>query len=283
MTGTRDRQNLLDGPHDAATTTLTFTYEPDFGPGDILAIDLELMYVWTVPDGSNTATVLRGYRGSTVVTHANGALVTVSPVISDFAIFRALNAELASLSSSVNGLFAVDTVSVTWNSAVVGYDLTGVTDLIDVLAVYWDEVGPEKVWPEVHHWELRRNMDTGDFASGLQILIPEGQPGNDIRVVYKKPFTPLTSTSNDMQADVGLPATANDIPPLGVAYRLISSEEIQRNFSNSQGDTRRAAEVPAGAQLKSAQGMAALWKRRVDEEAARLSTAYPYKKRGLGY
>ena len=278
MSGARERQNTLNGAHDASTTTFTFTYAPQFGAGDVIAVDLELVRVMSDP-GATTATVHRGWGGSTAASHSADALITVSPAFSDFRIFQTLNAELSALSSPGNGLFQTDTVSVTFNSAVVGYDLTGVTDLIDVYRVYYDEVGPDKLWPEVSDYWIRRNADTTDFASGLQIVIPDAQPGNAVRVVYKKPFTALTSLSDDVQAVSGLPATANDIPPLGAAHRLATGAEIQRNLNNSQGDTRRAQEVPQGALARSSVGLMDVYRRRVGEEAARLSAAYPHRKR----
>lgn len=279
LSGVRDRQNSLAGSHDASQTEFTFTYDLNFAQGDVLSVDLELLYVWSTNTTAKTAEVQRGYGGSTAATHADLTVAVVSPTFSDFRVFNALNAEISALSSPSNGLFQMNTVSLTFNTATVGYDLTGVSDVIDIYKVYYDEVGPDKLWPEIKDWHFRRNASTTDFASGFQIVTTEGEPGNDVRVLYKAPFTALTAVSDDVQSVSGLPATANDIPPLGVAHRLATSTEIQRNLVNSQGDTRRAAEVPQGALARSTVGLLDVYRRRVNEERARLNAAYPKWKR----
>ena len=73
----------------------------------------------------------------------------------------------------------------------------------------------------------------------------------------------------------GLQPSATDLPPIGAAIRLMAGREIKRNFTESQGDTRRSTEVPPGAIAQSANGLARLRQTRIAAEAARLHALYP--------
>lgn len=277
--GAHDPVNTLNGSHNTSVTTFTFNYELGaIREGAYLSVDLEIVYV--VSASGSTATVIRAQRGTTAATHASGAVVTVNPKFSDFGILRELNNELADLSSPSNGLFKATPVTLTYNAAVQGYDLTSAAAVLDILTVHAETVGPAKAWPEITKYRLKRNFETGDFASTFAIVLYEsGQAGRDIRVTYSGPFTALAAVGDDVQSVAGLPATANDIPPLGAALRLLAVREAQRNFNESQPTTRRAEEVPPGAQFNSARGLIMLRQERIRDEASRLVKAYPQRRR----
>ena len=64
---------------------------------------------------------------------------------------------------------------------------------------------------------------------------------------------------------------------MGVQLRAMVGREIKRNFTESQGDTRRADEVGPGAIQASWRGLAALRAQRIEAEQARLSQQYPQR------
>jgi hypothetical protein len=277
----RDPLNKLSTSIDADDETLAFDFElGGIAAGSFVAIDLELFYIWQVSSApSRQVNVARAQRGSIATNHTAGAMVYVNPKFSKFAMFTAVNADLGDLSAPNNGLFAEGVVTLTYNPAIIGYDLAGVTDLIEVLEVKYDDTGPQKEWPIIRRWELRRDSATSDFSSGLALAIYEdAQPGRPIRVTYSKPFAPFVNLTDDLAVS-GLPATASDIPPLGAALRLQSMREGQRNFNESQGDSRRAAEVPVGAQLAGVRGPAGLRMSRIAAERSRLRKKWPYRRR----
>jgi len=280
--GAREAMNKLNGALTNSTTDASFLYELGMIQGGVyLGIDLEILYVWTVQNVSTKlVTVERGMLGSTAATHADGSVVTVNPKFSDFTILDTINGDLVDLSSPHNGLFKEATVTLTYSPAVMGYDLTGVTDLIDILEVKYDLVGPAREWPEIRRWELRRQSDTGDFASGLALVLYEAaQPGRDVRVTYAAPYGTFTALGQNIVTQTGLQATAFDIPPLGAAAQLQSFREGQRNFNEAQGDTRRAAEVPVGAQLAGVRGPDTQHRLRIMSERSRLRKRWPYRRR----
>lgn len=274
QSGSRPEYNQLAEALDAVETDVDLSWTlGGIQRGAVLSVDLELMYVYAV--GGITAVVKRGYLGSTPAIHATGAMVEVNPSFSDFQIFRALNSEIDSYSSPRHGLFRMRTVDLTFSAAKTGYDLTGVTDLIDVYDVRYSDYGSFYSWPRVGRWVLARNQATGDFASGFALFIEEGTaPGRTIRVQYKAAFAPLTTLATDLTT-TGLPATAYDIPPLGAAARLVAPREVPRSRIDAQPEPRRAAEVPPGTSRQAAGGLLALRNQRLAEESARLAAHYP--------
>src|SRR2546421_1536268 len=235
FTGAPEQLNKLSGSLTSSATTFNLTYSlGGIQAGTVVAIDLEEIFVWAVNSTSMSVTdCTRGYNGTTAAAHASAAIVTVQPKFSQFRIFQALNDELLDLSSPQNGLYQIKTVDITFNPTRYGYDLTGVSDLVDVAEVRFRTAGPEKTWPKIMSWSLERNMPStgtyGDFASGNALMIYRGAfPGLPIHVRYKAPFAALTGLTNDVTAVSGLPATAIDIPPLGAAIRLVLGREIHR-------------------------------------------------------
>jgi hypothetical protein len=274
FSGARPELNKCNEVLDATETDVDLLYAAGgIQRGAVLSIDLELMYVWAI--SGSVATVQRGYMGSVAATHSTGVLIEVNPRFSNFAIFRALNEEIASFSSPVNGLYQVKTVDLTYSAGRAGYDLTSVTDLIDILEVRWKGYTTGD-WPLIRSWTVTRDMATSEFASTKALLLYEGVgPGRTVRVRYKAPFAPLTALTSDVQTVSFLPATANDIPPLGAAARLVATREVKRAFTESQPEPRAAADVPPGANRNAAGGLLALRNQRLREESARLHQSWP--------
>lgn len=273
----RTPMNQLNAAIDATATTLTFTHDvSQIQAGAYLEIGLELVYVWTVDQGGKTATVQRGQAGSTAVAHTAGSVVTVNPPFPDFAILKAVNDDLLSLASPINGLYAVRSVDLTATANSSGYDLAGATDLLEILDIRHKHAGAPRTWSAVTNFELHRNTSADDFPSGLGLTLSEGvRPGQAIRVLYKASFDPLTTLADDVETVAGLPASMHDIPPLGAAMRLVAPREIRRNQIESQGDSRRAEEVPPGALGSALRGLAALRQIRISEEASSLAQRFP--------
>lgn len=272
--GGRPEMNRLTTTINSAALTLDVDFDPGgIVEGAMLAIDLELIYVWSV--SGDTATIQRAMLGTTPAAHTSGAIIYVNPRWSNFTIFTAINQELAALSAPTNGLFQMKIVDLTYNAARRGYDLTSVTDLIDVYDVRADFPGPARDWPRLHWNILARNQSTTDFPSGLALQLNQGgYPGRTIRVQYKAPFTPFAALTDNLTV-TGLAATAADIPPLGALARLVAPREIKRSITDSQPESRAATEVPPGTSRATAGGLLQLRQLRIREEAGRLNSQYP--------
>jgi len=245
--------------------------------GVIIEINEELMYVTSV-DGT-TVNVIRGYGGSTASTtgHAINSLVRVSPKFPTHRIIDAINHDLRDLSSPDSGLFQIKTTSFTYNAAIDGYDLAGLTseEVQSIYSVTYAQVGVEAREPEVISWKLRRNRDTASFSSGLAlVLYGTAWPGKKVTVSYKSPFTSITNGSTALST-VGLPTTAYDLQPLGAAMALMTTRPIRREFLDAEGTSRMATEVPPGAISASFRDLMGRRQARLRAESARLASMYP--------
>jgi hypothetical protein len=276
----RPELNRISGS-DVTSSQTTITLEFAMGGvarGAVLTVDLEQLLVWSV--AGQVATVQRAYAGTTAATHASGALVHVNDRAPANVILRELNNEIRSYSSPAHGLFKVASVDLVYNATRSGYDLTGVTDLIDVLAVEASDVlAGDRM--RLERYRVIRNQSTVDFPSGFVLYLYEAVTnGKAIRVSYKAAFTALAAVADDVLATSGLPESAHDIPPLGAAARLLAGRESRRNQTDAAPEPRQAADVPPGANTGSSRALLGLRNLRLREESARLHAMFPpYAKR----
>jgi len=275
FSGSREQINVLAANVSSNATSLQFTYDlKAINDGAIVEIDLEQFIVLSTDAATKTAVVIPAQYGTTTAAHTSGTMVTVNPKFSRFGLFTALNQELAALSSE--GLFQVKTVDLTFNPAIDGYDMTSVTNLLDIYSVSYAVPGPSKLWPRIKNYRLQRNASTTDFASGTALILYDGGfPGRTVRVLYRAPFTALTALTDDVATVAGLHVEAHDIPPLGAAAKLVAPRDVKRGVTEQQGDTRRADEVPPGTSMASARGLLQIRDRRVQQEVARLKRFFP--------
>ena len=217
--------------------------------------------VWTI-----------GY-GTTAAAHTADAVITVSPRFPRSQVLEAVNDEIRDLSSPLHGLFQVKTLNIDYNGSDTMINLTGVTDIIDLLGVSVRYMVDD--YPVARKVRLVRDVPTDDFASGFALRFDQGVFPGRLRVVYKAPYVTASTESSDINTTGGIQDTVTDIVALGAQIRLMSPREMKRNFTESQGDTRRAAEVPAGAVASSITNLQRLRRDRIQAEAARLMRSYP--------
>ena len=277
MSGYAENRNKLSTPYTKGGSTLNFTYPMDgIRPGATLSIGTNTFYVWTV--SGQQATISAGEDGSLDQDLPANSLVRVSPRFTDDAIVKALSADLNDLSSPSNGLFGIQTVDLTYNAIINGYDLGATAgDLVSIYEVKYLTPGPQMDNPRIHtsQYRLNRNAITSQFPSGMSLqLFEPAYPGYNVRVVYRSTFSMPTTLYANVSA-TGLLPSAYDLPPLGAAIRLMAGREVKRDFTESQGDTRRAGEVPAGAVAASSRQLQILRQQRITSEAAKLEALYP--------
>ncbi len=277
MSGYSEERNKLSVAYTTGATTLTFLYPlGGIRPGARLSIGLNTFYVWSV-DGQ-VATVSSAEDSSTDTNAAIGTIVRVNPRFTDDEIWKALTSDLSDLSSPSSGLFGIGTIDLTYNAIVNGYDLTSVaSDMISIYEVKYLTPGPQMDNPRIHTtgWRLNRNANTSQFASGISLqLFEPAYPGYNVRIVYRKYFSMPSSILSNVTS-TGLLDSALDLPPIGAAIRLMAGREIKRNFTEAQGDTRRAGEVGAGAIMQSSRNLQMLRQQRITAESGRLDALYP--------
>lgn len=286
MSSMREETNTLASGVGPGATALAINGSlGSIAPAAIVQVDYELFNVQSSASPQSIG-VVPGYLDSSTAAHAEGAVVTVNPRFPAVDIIKAANETLDQLSAPTNGLYQAQTVTVTYNPVLVGYDLTDANtgvpvdpaDFIDLIEVRVHEYGPFNKWPVVPLSQLQivRNADTGSFPSGIGLIfMGGGYPGRPIRVVYKAPYnSTLANPADDVQAVSGLHAQAHDILTLGAALRLMGFREFKRSFTESQSEPRKAQEVPVGSSLTAVKLVMQLFESRVDDERARLDRQY---------
>lgn len=276
-------RNALSGSVTNSATTWTFSHgTAGIAAGSLLACELEEVYVVNVDTAASSATVVRGQGGSAAAAHSAAAVVQVNPRASKWAILRAVNDELRSLSSPRKGLYKVANVEVTYNSSYRGYDLTGVSSMIgEPLSVLREPDDSSRHWMPIRHWRFESGLDAGDFPSTRAIFLGEGaHNGKAIRVKYRTDFTSLSaSLAANVETVSGIPTYALNALHYGTAIRILEERPAERSDIYAQGDSKRAEEVTVSDTLRAP---AALRERYDDELAsavARLTADNPVRLR----
>lgn len=274
LSGLVEERNKLATNLTSTTTSVTLSYDLEgIRKGSVIEVGSELMYVWEATTSSKTLTVDRGFNNTTATTHSLGDVVIVSPRFPRAQILEAINDELADLSSPAHGLFAIRNVDVSYNGNDSIINLPVSKQIIDILDVRLRYTSDD--YPVIRKTQLVRNLPTQDFPSTYGLKFNQGTRAGDLRVTYKAPFYSVASENDNLQNVAGIPASAEDILVIGAQIRLIAPREIRRNFTESQGDTRRPEEVPTGAINQSITNLLRLRRDRIMAEAAKLARQYP--------
>jgi hypothetical protein len=266
--------NLISSNAAAGATTIVCELDVSgITPGQILSSGLNVWYV----KGSNTNTnelyVIPGYDNSPQGAVTVGDMVTIKPRVTDWYLFNTINDEIKKLSSPMNGLYKIgswtENVSPTYQT----YEVpSGALDMTSLARVRYRWPGTPDVWSDIRTSSYRWIVSEGANKIQLLVNIPSG---TEIEFTYRAPFTEAASLADDPVEDCGLAETMLDIPPLGAAATLLKTTDSRRNQISSQGDPRRAGEVPASANLSSAAAMDRDYKMRVQDEYARLLQRLP--------
>jgi hypothetical protein len=149
-----------------------------------------------------------------------------------------------------------------------------VTEALDgEIVVPEDAIVVLDVWNTDSERSPAVNWRISDTPAGSQQL----GPATLGHVVFGCTFSEFSYTADMDVTETGLVSSAEDLPPMGAALRLLVGAEAQRNLVDSQGDTRRAAEVPASAITGALRNLAALRQQRLIAEAARFQQRYGIK------
>ena len=274
LSGTVEARNKLASTINSSATSVTMTYSLEaLRAGQVFEIDSEMFYIWEADVSTKTLTVQRGYNATTAASHTAGAMVTVSPRFPRSQVLESINDEIADLSSPMHGLFQVKTLNITYNGNDRMVNLVGATNVIDLLNVSVRYLTDD--YPLARKVKIVRDMPTDDFASGFALKFDQNVYPGRLRVVYKSAYGGVTDESTSLTTTCGIQDSVIDIVNIGTQLRLMAPREIKRNFTESQGDTRRAEEVGPGAITASVSNLRQLRRDRITAEAARLARAYP--------
>jgi hypothetical protein len=264
----------------ASPTSLSLGSTENVGKG-IVEIDEELLWIDTYDRIGNTATVApygRGYLGTTAATHTADTKVTISPTFPRFSIKRAINDTIRSLSGM---LFAADTTTIAYSSAVSTYRLpaTGSSlNIRNILSVAYESIGPSKEWIPIRSWRFDSNANSTAFSSEQTISIYDTiTSGRTIQVVYSKDPTPFTSNSEVFTTQTGLPESCRDLVITGSIYRLLTNLDPARAAMVSPQADEVDSKRPYGSSQSLTRQIYALYTQRLAEEVKSQQNKYPIR------
>jgi hypothetical protein len=273
--------NVLSANLTATGTSVSFTYELSaaIAPGAVLSIANEVMRVMAVDRVSRQATVIRGYEGSSSMSHSTGDEVTVNPRFTGLAIYETLIDELSSWGPDLYRVVA-RTESVADSQDVIDLPSSwrGIYGLIDVRRQWSDEDADS--WPRLTG-RLQRGVPgtwTGGPTSGsLFRMYPPVRAGS-VYLLAAAPYNiDAISWTSDLVDDIGMSASQLDVLDMGIKWRLLGDSEASRSARIAQDTPRRAEEVPPRAASDEATRLYPLYVRRKQEEVDRLRWQYPLR------
>ena len=271
----------------ASPTTLSLGSTENVGKG-IVEIDEELFWIDTYDRIGNTATVApygRGYLGTTAATHALDAKVTIAPTFPRFSIKRAINDTIKGLSGI---LFAADTTTITYSSAVSTYRLptTGTSlGIRNILSVAYESLGPSKEWIPIRSWRLDSNANSTAFTSEQTISIYDMiTSGRTIQIVYSKDPTSFAelatlalTNAQVFTTQTGLPESCRDLVITGSIYRLLANLDPARAAMVSAQADETDSKRPYGSSQSLTRQIYALYTQRLAEEVKSQQNKYPIR------
>ena len=244
----------------------------DAGQG-LIEIDDELMYVTGVDRPSATLTVApwgRGYAGTTAVSHAANARVTIMPSYPRAEIKNAINETILAVFPKVYG---VASTTFTYSPVQTTYQIPAAVQ--KVLSVTFEKTGPSKEWMPIRKWDVDRMANTGEFNSGVTLTLSQpAEAGSTVNVFYSKEPTVMSSGSDVFETVTGLPSSAKDLIVLGAVYRLLTMVEPGRaTFASPEADYQQNR-INYGQVTNVARTIYALFQQRLDEEGKKLDNKY---------
>ena len=264
----------------ASPIVLSLGSTENVGKG-IVEVDEELFWIDTYDRIGNTATVApygRAYLGTTLATHAADAKVTIAPTFPRFSIKRAINDTIKGLSGI---LFAADTTTITYSSAVSTYRLPATGNSLgirNILSVAYESIGPSKEWIPIRSWRLDSNANATSFTSEQTISIYDMiTSGRTIQIVYSKDPTAFTANSEVFTTQTGLPESCRDLVVTGSIYRLLANLDPARAAMVSAQADETDSKRPYGSSQSLTRQIYALYTQRLAEEVKSQQNKYPIR------
>lgn len=283
---TQDRSTYIEAAVPATASSSASPIILELGSTDnvgkgIVEIDEELMFVDSFDRVGNTATIApygRAYLGTTLAAHAIDAKVTISPTFPRFSIKRAINDTIKGLSGS---LFAADTTTITYSSAVSTYRLPATGNSLNIrsiLSVAYESVGPSKEWIPIRSWRLDSNANPTSFTSEQTISIYDMiTSGRTIQIVFAKDPTPFTANTEVFTTQTGLPESSKDLIVLGSTYRLLTNLDPARAAMVSPQADETDNKRPYGSSQSLTRQIFALYSQRLAEEVRSQQSRHPIR------
>lgn len=249
---------------------------PSYITRGLVEVGNELMHVDSV--GETSALLFpfgRGAQNTTAIPHAIYSRVINDPVFPRQRIFEAMTRCLHNIQLD---LFITKTTTFTYSTVRTSYEIPD--DVIRVLAVQYQVVGPTREWVNVTHWDVDHNADTD---SGKALIIHECiQAGRTVQVVYAAELPIPVTPSTDLES-IGIADWMQSVIMYGAAWELVQFMEPARMQLKSVEARTQSAGVDVGAASNVAKQIYAMYQLRLESARKRLLTTHPSPKHYTRY
>lgn len=241
--------------------------------GTVLSSGLNVWYVKNVLPSAGEVFVIPGYDGAPLAPVEPGDIVYVRPRMTEWYAFNAVNDEIRRLSSPTQGLYKIGRWTERVDPSYQTYDVPlAARNMVNLARVRFRIPGTPDYWVDLPNVAWRWQSES---TVPRVILLRNIPSATEVEFTYHAPFTQATSLDDDLVADCGLSDSMTDIPALGAAIMLLRTTEARRNQVQTQGDSRKAAEVPVTGNATIASQLDREYRARVNDEYARLVSRSP--------
>lgn len=267
---------LYDVPaasYNTSVTSIQLTNVDQVSPGALLDAGFELMLVVSWVAGTRTATVIRGFLGTTAASGTTSTLVRINPPVPTRSMQDAITDELRSWDE---GIFTTDADSVSFGATQTSIEITPARIPYRVLYARPRPLGTNdrRRYLDV---TLRRNEAASQFTSTYSLHIHDilGQ-AMTVDLLYAVPhdISALTATS-DLLATHGLTEGQLEILKWGALARLVGGKEVRRLDPNTFNRPDQQQAFPATANLQASAEYRKWRDMAYDRERRRLMAQYP--------
>ncbi|MEO7398242.1 MAG: hypothetical protein ABIW84_06740 [Ilumatobacteraceae bacterium] len=223
LAGDRPIPDTLNGALTSGQTPITLTSGTKVSPDTLVSIDLETLYVQAKPS-TVSATVLRGWDGTTAAAHSSGAVVYVAPRFTHDHYRRAINKALGAISSA----FGKRTWDASQSFGTSNRILNAPAGTIRVFDVKYLDTGSD--FPKDVPFRYERSLPTAMAADGSGIVLTSWNPGAGVAYIgYESRWTELTALSGaGGTLDADFPAESEDLIELGAWAYLMDAQSFER-------------------------------------------------------
>lgn len=269
-TGTLEATTYLTSGITAADTTVPVAH-PSYITRGLVEVGNELLHVDAVAETSALLFPFgRGAQNTVALPHSANARVTNDPL---FPRQRIIEAFKRCLHNVQLDLYSVKATTFTYTPVRTSYEIPA--DLIRVLGVQYQVVGPSREWVNVTHWDVDHNADTD---TGKAIVIHECiQPGRTVQVMYAGELTIPDTPSTDLEG-IGIPEWMQAVLMYGTAWEIVQFLEPARMQLRTVEARTQAAGVDVGAASNVAKQLYAMYQLRLEAARKRLLTTHPSPK-----
>ncbi len=256
-------------------STIALSVNDGLSIGAIIDANFELMHVRSFNENTKTATVMRGFLGTTAASGDSTTLIRINPRIPSVAVYDSIVDELRSWDERV---FCIELEPLTLTA---GGRTVEVTPSRQPYRVLYARLQGQQL--DDQRMQLRprlyANEPTTLYPSGYTLSLPFAMAaGAELDVAWALPFdTSALTTSSNLEVTHGLTSGLIEILKWGALARITAGKESSRLDAQSAARPDLDQAVPAAALLQASAQYMRLRDMAYDREANRLLAAHPWR------